>query len=107
MDKMLYTSIQRFFAHYIVAITIGAALAFVIALADYFFAEIPVSRFGDVPVNPCWKSIFFDTCQGERTNYLALYPYFSLFITVPGYLAFRTILGSFRVVLRKKDQERG
>jgi len=88
---------KRFLALWVVTIIFGALAGFVLSIIDYLFAEIGQTSSGYT----CWYSIIHSECYSDRITFLGAYPYFSLLITVPGYILIRTVVGSFKVVFGK------
>jgi hypothetical protein len=104
--------LQRFMALWVVTIIFGAVLAFIFGSLMYVLATNIAEEISGTletlsyeqfrqEADPCWQSVFFDTCLRDRINYLGMYPLFSILITIPGYVLFRAVVGSFKVVFKK------
>jgi len=89
---------QTFLAFWVVIIAIGIVAGFALGTIDYFVAEIGESSNG----TKCWNSISHEECYIDRYILVGLYPSLSFFITVPGYILIRSIVGSFKIVFRKQ-----
>ena len=96
---------KRFLALWVVTIVLGAIAGFALGVVDYIFAELRKSSSqligGGSVETPCWKTIMGiieDGCYSDKIVFLGIYPIYSLFITVPGYILIRVVVGSFKLV---------
>jgi hypothetical protein len=85
---------KRFLAFGVVTLILGSLLALIPALIDSVFATESTSYSG----YPCWLGPIINECYSNRWEPLLIYPLATFFALIPGYLAFRAVVGSFKVV---------
>lgn len=83
---------KRFFAFWVVSIVMGVLLGLVIGVVDSLFAEVYVES---------WRSPLYGCCYSPRYLPALTYSFFGLVMAAPGYLIFRIVVGSLKIVFGK------
>jgi hypothetical protein len=89
--------VKRFFAFWIVTLVIGSLVALIPGFIDSFFATEGTDYAGYA----CWKGPIIDACNFNKWYPLLTYPAGTFATLIPGYVIFRSVAGSFRIVFSK------
>lgn len=104
--RHLTGTIKKYLALWVVTIVFGALVAFLIGSVDFFLAE-EIRRGSNLRyAYTCWDSVIFEECFRNRSEYFVAYPAYSLLFTVPGFVLYSIVVGSFRTVFKKSLNEK-